>query len=64
MVTYVVQEAFRMCSCLASGVCALILTSRGKTVCHDLEKNRSLGLMCGVFVVSGGYAFQFSGFNF
>lgn len=64
MVTYVVQEACRMCGCLASGVCALILTSRGKTVCHDLEKNRGLGLMCGVSVVAGGYAFQFSAFNY
>lgn len=53
-----------MCGCSASGVCALILTSRAKTVCHDLEKNRGLGLVCGVSVVSGGYAFQFSAFNY
>lgn len=62
--TYVVQEEFRMCSCLASGVCALILTSSGKTVCRIFKENRNLSLLCVFLVVSGGYPFQFSIFIF
>lgn len=62
--TYVVQEEFRMCSCLASGICALILTSSGKTVCHILEKNRNLGLLCGVFYCFGGISFSVFCFRF
>lgn len=53
-----------MCSCLASGVCALILTSSGKTVCHNFKENRNLSLLCVFLVVSGGYPLQFSIFRF
>lgn len=53
-----------MCSCLASGVCALILTSSGKTVCREFEKNRDLSLLCVFLVVLGGYPIQFSIFSF
>lgn len=34
------------------------------SVCHILKKNRHLGLLHGVFCLSGEYPFQFSVLNF